>query len=130
MKGIDGLLSFAHTFHSEESCIEYFEKLRWNGNVVSPYDKTSKVYKCKNHKYRCKNTGRYFDVKTGTVFANTKLPMRYWFYAMFLFLDIKEAFHRANLLGTWGLHRKRLGRCCIKSGCTWNVRTITSYLMR
>ena len=106
MKGIGGLLSFAHTFHSEESCIEYFEKLRWNGNVVSPYDKTSKVYKCKNHKYRCKNTGRYFDVKTGTVFANTKLPMRYWFYAMFIFLAHKRGVSSCQLARDLGITQK------------------------
>ena len=106
MGRIDGLLSFAHTFHSEESCIEYFEKLRWNGNVVSPFDKTSKVYRCKNHKYRCKNTGRYFDVKTGTVFANTKLPMRYWFYAMFLFLAHKRGVSSCQLARDLGITQK------------------------
>ena len=80
--------------------------MRWNGNVVSPYDKTSKVYKCKNHKYRCKNTGRYFDVKTGTVFANTKLPMRYWFYAMFMFLAHKRGVSSCQLARDLGITQK------------------------
>lgn len=106
MERADGLLSFTQTFPNEESCIEYFEKLRWNGNVVSPFDKTSKVYKCKNHKYRCKNTGRYFDVKTGTVFANTKLPMQYWFYAMFLFLAHKRGVSSCQLARDLGVTQK------------------------
>lgn len=65
-------LSFTETFPNEKSCIRYLEKLRWKNGVVSPFDKTSKVYKCKNNRYRCKNTGKYFDAKTGTVFAKTK----------------------------------------------------------
>lgn len=90
MARVSGFLRFTETFPTERSCIEYFEKLRWKYGVVSPFGKTSKVYKCANGKYRCSKTKRYFDVKTGTVFAKTKLPLRYWFYAMFLFLSHKR----------------------------------------
>lgn len=34
-------------FPTEQSCIDYLEERRWHGNVISPFDKTSKVYKCK-----------------------------------------------------------------------------------
>lgn len=91
------LLNLSDNFPDEESCIRYFEKMRWNGNVVSPFDPTSKVYKCANGKYKCKNTGKYFDVKTGTAFANTKLPMRAWFYAMMLFLSHKRGVSSCQL---------------------------------
>lgn len=102
----NGILSFTETFPNEESCIRYFENLRWKNGVVSPFDKTSKVYKCKNNKYRCKNTGKYFDVKTGTVFANTKLPLRYWFYAMFLFLSHKRGVSSCQLSRDLGITQK------------------------
>lgn len=97
MGNIKGILSFTENFPNEESCIKYFENLRWKNGVVSPFDPTSKVYKCKNNKYRCKNTGKYFDVKTGTIFASTKLPLRYWFYAMFLFLSHKRGVSSCQL---------------------------------
>lgn len=54
-------IRFIEAFPDEESCIKYFEKMRWEGNPISPFDPTSKVYKCRNGKYKCKNTGRYFD---------------------------------------------------------------------
>ena len=73
MKKTDKQLIFSKLFPDEESCIRYYEDKRWGGNPVSPFDPSSKVYKCRNGKYKCKNTGRYFDVKTGTKFANTKL---------------------------------------------------------
>ena len=76
---------FSKALSNEEKAISYFEKMRWDGNVISPFDPTSKVYKCGNGKYKCKSTGRYFDVKTGTPLANTKLPMTKWLLAMFLF---------------------------------------------
>lgn len=72
------------TFKDEQTCIEHLEYLRWDGNVVSPFDPTSVVYKCKNNRYRCKNTGKYFNVKTNTLFDNTKIPLRKWFVAIYL----------------------------------------------
>lgn len=106
MSKSSGFLSFASTFPTEQSCIEYYEQIRWNGKVVSPFDETSKVYKCKNGKYRCANTGRYFDVKTGTIFAHTKLPLRYWFYAMFLFLSHKRGVSSCQLARNLGVTQK------------------------
>lgn len=106
MSKSSGFLSFANTFPTEQSCIEYYEQIRWNGNVVSPFDETSKVYKCKNGKYRCANTGKYFDVKTGTIFAHTKLPLRYWFYVMFLFLSHKRGVSSCQLARDLGVTQK------------------------
>lgn len=100
------LLTLSDNFPDEESCIRYFEKMRWGDEIVSPYDASSKVYKCGNGKYKCKNTGRYFDVKTGTAFANTKLPMRAWFYAMMLFLSHKRGVSSCQLARDLGITQK------------------------
>ncbi len=71
-----------HTFSDEQKCIDYLESVIWNGNPVSPFDPSSKVYKCKDNRYRCKNTGKYFNVKTGTIFEGTKIKLQYWFIAI------------------------------------------------
>ena len=100
------LLTLSENFPDEESCIRYFEKMRWGDEVISPYDSNSKVFKCGNGKYKCKNTGRYFDVKTGTAFANTKLPMKAWFYAMMLFLSHKRGVSSCQLARDLGITQK------------------------
>ena len=100
------LLTLSDNFPDEESCIRYFEKMRWGDEIVSPYDASSKIYKCGNGKYKCKNTGRYFDVRTGTAFANTKLPMRAWFYAMMLFLSHKRGISSCQLAKDLGITQK------------------------
>ena len=56
--------------------------MRWNGNVISPFHTASKVYVCKGNKYKCKNTGKYFNVKTDTLFDNTKMELQKWFLAI------------------------------------------------
>ena len=70
-------------FPDELSCIDHLEGLRWNGNVVSPFVPDSKVYKCATNKYKCKNTGKYFSVRTGTIFDNTKILLQKWFLCLF-----------------------------------------------
>jgi transposase-like protein len=65
--------------------------------VVSPFDETSKVYKCKDNKYRCKNTGKYFNVKTNTIFDNTKLGLQKWFLAIYIVTSHKKGISSLQL---------------------------------
>jgi len=72
-----------NTFSTEQECIDFLELKRWEGNVVSPYDASSKVYKCKNNWYKCKNTKKFFNVKTGTLFENSKIGLTKWLEAIY-----------------------------------------------
>lgn len=93
----NSILSLINTFSSEQICIEHLETLRWNGNPVSPFDPSSKVYKCKGNKYKCKNTGKYFNVRTGTMFDNTKIELQKWFLAMWLITSHKKGISSIQL---------------------------------
>ena len=84
------IFDLINTFPNEQSCIDHLEKLIWNGNPMSPFDKDSKVYKCANNKYKCSNTGKYFNVKTNTIFDNTKVPLQKWFLALYIFSSHKK----------------------------------------
>ena len=64
------LYDFYSTFPNEKTCIDYLEKLLWPNGVVSPYDKNSKVYRRGDGLYRCKNTGKNFNVRIGTIFES------------------------------------------------------------
>lgn len=85
------IMEFRASFPNEESAIKFYEKIRWKDGVVSPFDATSKVYKCANGKYKCKNTGKYFTYRTKTFFANSKLGMRDWLYAIIMIANHKNA---------------------------------------
>ena len=91
------LIDLVTAFPTEQSCIDYLEQLRWNGNVITPYDPTSVVYKCKNNKYRCKNTLKTFNVKTGTLFDNTKVKLIKWFMAIWLVTSHKKGISSLQL---------------------------------
>lgn len=96
-KEFNSIIDLIKAFPTEQSCINHLELLRWNGNVVSPFDSTSKVYKCKGNNFRCKNTGRYFNVRTGTLFDNTKIELIKWFMAIWLITSHKKGISSIQL---------------------------------
>lgn len=94
---LESLFDFLKSNPSEQDCINYFEKLRWNGKVVSPFDPKSKVYKCANNRYKCKNTRKYFTVKTGTIFRNSNISLQKWFLALYILSNYKRGFSSCQL---------------------------------
>lgn len=96
-KEVKSILDLVQAFPTEQDCIEHLELLRWNGNVISPFDETSKVYDCKGNRYKCKNTGKYFNVKTNTIFDNTKMDLRKWFMAIWLVTSHKKGISSLQL---------------------------------
>jgi hypothetical protein len=91
------VIELVKAFPDQQTCINHLEQLRWNGNVVSPFDETSKVYKCAGNKYKCKNTGKYFNVCTGTLFDNTKIDLQKWFMAIYLITAHKKGISSLQL---------------------------------
>lgn len=82
-------------FPDEAACYAHLEAIRWNGTVVSPFDPTSKVYVCAHKagtppRYKCKNTGQYFNVKVGAIFEDTKIPLQKWFMALYILSSHKK----------------------------------------
>lgn len=96
-KDFKSVIELIKAFSDEQTCINHLEELRWNGNVISPFDETSKVYKCAGNKYRCKNTGKYFNVRTSTLFDNTKVPLQTWFLAIYLITGHKKGISSLQL---------------------------------
>lgn len=93
----NSLYDLFEAFPTEEACISYLESKRWENGVVSPYDPTSKVYKRGDGMYRCSNTGKNFNVRVGTIFEGTKLPLRKWFMAIYLLCNHKKAISATQL---------------------------------
>lgn len=83
-------------FPDETTCYRHLESVRWEGGEpVSPFDPESKVYKCslkpgKAPRYKCKNTGQYFNVKVGTIFEDTKILLQKWFMALYILSSHKK----------------------------------------
>lgn len=94
---IQSVIDLVTTFSTQEKCIKYLEQIRWDNEPVSPFDETSKVYKCSGNRYRCKNTGKYFNAMTGTMFEGTKINLQRWFLAIWLITTHKKGISSMQL---------------------------------
>lgn len=106
IKQFDSLAELLQVFPDEASCVEYLEWIVWKGNVVSPYDPTSTVYKCKGYNYKCRNTGRYFNARTNTLFYRSSVPLQKWFIAIWLFTTCKKGISSVQLGKDIGVTQK------------------------
>lgn len=100
------LFDLLRVFSTEKKCIDYLETIRWSNGIVSPFDPSSKVYKCKGINYRCKNTGKYFNVKTGTLFENTNIPMQKWFMVIWIVASYKKGVSSVQMSKDIGVTQK------------------------
>ena len=118
LKGFDSLVDLVRYFSDECKCIEYLERVRWNGKVVSPFDPTSEVHKCAKG-YWCENTNKKFNAKTRTIFENSKIPLQKWFVAIWMVTSHKKGISSIQLSKDIGVTQKtgwfmlqRIRKCC------------------
>lgn len=101
------LSDLLHALPDEESCIAYLEWIVWRGGpVVSPYDPKSQVYKCRGHNYKCRNTGRYFNARTNTIFYRSSVPLQKWFMAIWMFMTHRKGLSSVQLSKDIGVTQK------------------------
>ncbi|MBP8725727.1 MAG: IS1595 family transposase [Saprospiraceae bacterium] len=100
------IFDLVKAFPTEQDCINHLESILWKDGVVSPFDPTSKVYKCAGGKYKCKNTGKYFNVKVGSIFEDTKIPLIKWFMTLFIFSSHKKGISSHQLSKDIGVTQK------------------------
>lgn len=81
----DGLLSaleFFQKFPYKQSAIDFLETERWSDRVNCPRCDSLHTKRIGNQdKLNCDGCRRQFSVRTGTIFENTRIPLRKWLYA-------------------------------------------------
>ncbi len=86
----DSLLSVAEYFNTDTICKQALEEARWGDDVVCPYCGKHHCTKMKNGRFCCTKCKCNFSVTTKTIFANTKISLKKWFFAMYLISSHKK----------------------------------------
>ena len=78
-------------FPTEQDCISYIERVRWNGKPICPYCKSSRcTHAPKEARYHCNNCKTSFSATVGTIFHHTHLPLQKWLLAISIILNAKK----------------------------------------
>lgn len=73
----------------ETAAVEFFENQRWGNSPSCPHCKSTNVYKMtdrdgtrnKRFLWRCRGCAEQYTVRIGTIYEETRLPLRHWAYA-------------------------------------------------
>jgi transposase-like protein len=115
------LSQFEYLFADEKSCWTYLLLRRWPTGPKCPRCQNDHVYEstARPWHWQCKKCGKdnrspyRFSLKTGTIFEETKMPLRNWFKTLHLMLTSKKgisALQIHRLLGT-GSYRSAWYMC-------------------
>lgn len=98
LKAFSNLYELLNTFPDEQSCIDYFTKLRWKNGAYCPYCKGRKIYHLKDNKtHKCGGCTRKFSIKVGTIFQDSKISFKKWFVAIYLLTSHKKGISSVQL---------------------------------
>lgn len=93
-----------------ESARLYFERRRWNGEVVCPhcggYERISARTGKRVGYYRCGDCKSEFTVRTGTIFERSHVPLHKWLYAMYLVVTARKGISSLQLSKEIGVTQK------------------------
>ena len=102
-------------FPSQDACLDYIERVRWEGKPFCPYCGALHTSPMKNvRRHRCNACNTSFSVTVRTVFHKTRLPLQKWFLALDLILNAKKGISARQLSHDLRINKDTAWRISIK----------------
>ena len=94
----DSLLQMMEAFPDEQVCVDHLRAIRWKGGAYCPHCGGTTVYHFSDQRtHKCGDCRQRFSIKVGTIFEDTKLPLRKWFIAIWLITSHKKGIASTQL---------------------------------
>jgi transposase-like protein len=101
------LAEFIEYFKDEETCRAYCVEMRFRDGEYCPHCGHHEIYKFADGKrYRCAACKEDFTIKTGSVFGESKLPLKKWFIAIYLLSTTSKGISSLQLAKHVGVTQK------------------------
>lgn len=107
------LMDVMERFGSEDKCREYLEHIRWHGEPECPRCGSKKVSRhTKRDQLDCGSCDYRFSATSGTIFHDTKLPLRKWMVAVYLMVESKKGISANQMKRTINVSYKTAWYLC------------------
>jgi transposase-like protein len=88
---------FLDWFSTDENCAEYLERIRWPDGFVCPSCGGGSAWKTERRLWHCRTCNHQTSVTAGTVFEDSRKPLRLWFHVMWLLMAHKTGLSAKGL---------------------------------
>ncbi len=94
----DSLIQLMEAFPDEQTCIDHLRAIRWADGPYCPLCGGTKIYHFSDRRtHKCADCRQRFSIKVGTIFEDTKLPLRKWYIAIWLITSHKKGIASTQL---------------------------------
>lgn len=95
-------------FEDPDRCLDYLIPRRWPDGITCPHcESTEDHYFLKARKrWRCKSCRKKFSLKQGTIFEDSKLPLKTWLVAIWIIVNAKNGASSHELSRSLGVTQK------------------------
>lgn len=97
------MMDFADIFPTEEACLEYLALVRWPEGYACLRCGSKEASKIGSGYYRCRECRYRGSVIFGTLFQDTRKPLRLWFHAIWYVVNQKNGVSALGLQKALGL---------------------------
>ena len=121
------LYEFFKRFPDEESARKFFENKRWADGVHCPHCGSLSVSETKDHKpmaYRCRDCRQHFSVRTGTVLAESRLPLQKWLMAIYMMTTARKGIPSTQMARELGITQKSAWFLAQRIRETWIAQNV------
>src|SRR5260370_5030752 len=85
------LVNLIERFGTDEKCREYLTELKWLNGIECPRCKSKSISSiAERAKYDCNKCRYQFEVKSGSIFHDSNLPLWKWFRAVYMMIESKK----------------------------------------
>lgn len=110
----DNLMQLFRAFPDEQAAIDHLTTIRWAGGKFCPLCGNAdeerigrmKVAGVETNTYKCYACRKRFSIKVGTIFQDTKLPLRTWFAAIWMITNHPKGIASTTLAKDLGITQK------------------------
>lgn len=107
MKHFDTLLQMMAAFPDEQAAIDHFTSIRWREGAYCPHCGSTKVYHFSDKRsHKCGDCRKRFSIKVGTIFEDSKIPLRTWMLAIWMITSHKKGIASTTLAKDLGVTQK------------------------
>ena len=99
------ILELEERFATEEACRQYLFELRWPDGFICLRCRHDKAWMTKRGLWRCALCDYQVSVTAGTIFQDTRKPLRLWFRAIWYVTSQKNGVSALGLQRVLGLPR-------------------------
>ncbi len=107
LKSFNSLIQMMEAIPDEQAAIDHFTAIRWKNGAFCPHCGATRVYHFSNGRsHKCGECRRRFSIRVGTIFEDSKLPLRKWLLAIWLITSHKKGIASTQLAKDIGITQK------------------------